>query len=101
MNSNPILSQIEECPLRTTLAIALNNIYKHMKKVLVFKTSVATKRDVRFIRPFIDELVNKSGRWNFDLEDCDNILRIESSFIATYNISKILNHHGYECEVLK
>ena len=72
-----------------------------MIKVLVFKTSITTKRDERFIRPFINDLVNKSGRWNFDLEDCDNILRVESNFIATNNISEMLNAHGYECDVLE
>lgn len=72
-----------------------------MKMVLVFKTSIATKRDVRFVRPFINKVVNKNGRWNFDLEDCDNILRVESELIEHNNISKILNHHGFKCEVLE
>jgi hypothetical protein len=38
---------------------------------------------------------------NFDLEDCDKILRIESEAVNPDEISKHLNHSGYFCEVLE
>ena len=37
---------------------------------------------------------------NFDLEDCDKILRVEGKQICVETIIKILNTHGLECEVL-
>jgi hypothetical protein len=38
---------------------------------------------------------------NFDLDDCDNILRIEGSVFETDEIKLIVNEHGYMCEELE
>jgi hypothetical protein len=40
-------------------------------------------------------------RINFDLEDCDKILRIEGTQICTNTIIKLLNANGVECDVLR
>ena len=37
---------------------------------------------------------------NFDLEDCDNILRIEGSFIPLDGIIELLTSENYYCEIL-
>jgi len=37
---------------------------------------------------------------NFDLEDCDKILRVEGNQICVESIIEILSTHGFECEVL-
>jgi hypothetical protein len=37
---------------------------------------------------------------NFDLEDCDKILRVEGKQICVETIIEILSNHGLECEVL-
>ena len=37
---------------------------------------------------------------NFDLEDCDKILRVEGKQICVESIIEILSTHGLECEVL-
>jgi hypothetical protein len=37
---------------------------------------------------------------NFDLEDCDRILRIEGENILCERIKEVLNEAGYQCEVL-
>ena len=37
---------------------------------------------------------------NFDLEDCDKILRVEGKKICVESIIEILSTHGLECEVL-
>jgi len=38
---------------------------------------------------------------NFDLDDCDNILRIESENVIPENVSSVLISKGFECEVLE
>ena len=38
---------------------------------------------------------------NFDLDDCDNILRIEGSGFETEKIKWIVNENGYMCEELE
>lgn len=43
----------------------------------VFKTSVDTKSKLEFATALLTELL-PHAKWNFDLEDCDNILRIDS-----------------------
>lgn len=37
---------------------------------------------------------------NFDLNDCDNILRIEAEGISSNTIIELVQHHGYYCEEL-
>ena len=37
---------------------------------------------------------------NFDLEDCDKILRVEDKQVCVETIIEILSTHGLECEVL-
>ncbi|CAI2768539.1 hypothetical protein [Flavobacterium collinsii] len=40
------------------------------------------------------------SRINFDLEDCDKILRIHASSISNQRIIELLDSYGYHCEVL-
>ncbi|MEO8533198.1 MAG: hypothetical protein ABI441_05590 [Flavobacterium sp.] len=37
---------------------------------------------------------------NFDLDDCDKILRIHSVSISKKRIIELLNSYGFHCEVL-
>jgi 3-methyladenine DNA glycosylase Tag len=37
---------------------------------------------------------------NFDLEDCDKILRVESDFIENEKIIAFMKRHGHFCETL-
>lgn len=45
--------------------------------IYVFKTSVQTKLELESLTASLNELL-LNAKWNFDLEDCDNILRIDS-----------------------
>lgn len=45
--------------------------------IYVFKTSVDTNSKLEFANILLSERLPNS-LWNFDLEDCDNILRIDS-----------------------
>lgn len=45
--------------------------------IYVFKTSVDSKLKLDLANAVLWELL-PNAVWNFDLEDCDNILRIES-----------------------
>lgn len=71
-----------------------------MKTVLVFKTSVLDNRSVKKLKPVLNKLVTKNGDWNFDLEDCDNILRVETQNLGALTISKLLRKNGFSCEEL-
>ncbi len=71
-----------------------------MKNVLVFKTSVTGKDEVKKLKPLLNRLVNQNGYWNFDLEDCDNILRVETQSLSAPVISSLLQKSGFHCEEL-
>jgi hypothetical protein len=69
--------------------------------VLVFKTSVSANDEVRQLRPLLNKLTRLNGNWNFDLEDCDNILRVETQFLKAENITTTLRNQGFYCEELQ
>ena len=67
--------------------------------VEVFKTYVEQPEHSEML---IDQIINQipNSQINFDLEDCDKILRIEAEDISIRNIIEILNKNGYYAEVL-
>lgn len=67
--------------------------------IYVFKTSVRTKTQVRKLKPYIDKALPNS-QWNFDLQDCDRILRIDSEEQMVSTIIDLLNSHRFYCEEL-
>ena len=70
------------------------------KRVLVFKTSVRQHQQVEKLKPAMNALFGKNEKWNFDLEDCDNILRVESSRLQSQEIRAILLLNGFCCHEL-
>ncbi len=57
-------------------------------EVLVFKTSVTQPAQIKLLRRGLAAL----GRWNFDLEDCDHILRVETWASDGTRIVELLAH---------
>ena len=68
--------------------------------IYVFKTSVKTKSQVKKLQPHINKVV-PNKKWNFDLEDCDKILRIDSEENIVLKITGLLNIHRFHCEELE
>lgn len=67
--------------------------------VEIFKTNITDGLQAGFILQLLKE------QWpqykaNFDLEDCDRILRIESDSVENEKILSLMNLQGYLCEVL-
>ena len=69
------------------------------KMVAVFKTNVL---EVNESKAIIQKLLAHlpDSRINFDLEDCDKILRVEHNIILNNEIILLVNTAGYKCEVL-
>ncbi len=67
--------------------------------VLVFTTSVSAPHQVDSIKPLLSSRPEIED-WNFDLEDCDNILRIVSDELSPRQIEKLLKEAGFACEEL-
>lgn len=68
--------------------------------IYVFKTSVKTKMQAKKLKPHIDKLLS-NAHWNFDLDDCDKILRIDSEENIVIEITGLLNIHQFNCEELE
>ena len=68
--------------------------------IFVFKTSVKTKMQAKKLKLHIDELL-PTAKWNFDLEDIDNILRVDSQENIILKIINLLNIHNHSCEELE
>jgi hypothetical protein len=68
--------------------------------VEIFKTNI-TKDCVaenvlqELLKYFPDSIIN------FDLEDCDKILRVENGLILPETIIKIVHEKGFECDILE
>jgi len=67
--------------------------------VEVFKTNV---NEIETSEQLIQQVLNHypHSRVNFDMEDCDRILRIEADMVVPEKIIEILTANGYLCEVL-
>lgn len=65
----------------------------------VFKTSISTEEDILKIKQALDELL-LPGTWNFDLDDCDNILRVESDTARASLVIRFMQEKHFVCEEL-
>lgn len=70
------------------------------KTVLVFKTSVTSPKEVKQLQPLLNTLIDRDEHWNFDLEDCDHILRVQTQELRAMSIASVLQVQGFSCEEL-
>lgn len=68
--------------------------------IYVLKTSVKTKTQAKRLKPHIDKIA-PDAKWNFDLTDCDKILRVDSDENIVLPIITVLKDHGFNCEELE
>ncbi|MEY4930137.1 MAG: hypothetical protein RI909_861 [Bacteroidota bacterium] len=68
--------------------------------VLVFKTSVESRDHINYLAPLLDSLAGR-GAWNFDLTDCDRILRIVSDQVNPETAMRLINSLGFVCHELE
>ena len=66
----------------------------------VFKTDIKNKTTAKAIIKALKQRFPTSN-FNFDLNDCDKILRIISSQNIESQVVEMLNNQGFICEVLK
>lgn len=68
--------------------------------VEVFKTNINDKTVANKVAADLHQHF-PGGKINFDLDDCDRILRVESENIVPEEITGVLNRKGFLCEVLE
>jgi len=68
--------------------------------ILVFVTNVINKQAVSRVQPLLT--ANPAiEEWNFDLEDCDHILRIVSNDLCARDVESIMQTAGFDCRELE
>ncbi|MDI9872143.1 hypothetical protein [Flectobacillus roseus] len=67
--------------------------------IFVFKTNISNRWQTRRLCKQFEEQLQVSYS-NFDLEDCDKVLRIESSFEVSKQIIQLMQENGFSCEEL-
>jgi hypothetical protein len=65
----------------------------------VFKTNVQKEKDTNYIIAIFKRHF-PLYKVNFDLEDCDKILRVEAAQLEPKNIIDYLNCLGFTCVIL-
>ena len=67
--------------------------------VEVFKTNVTEENEAaRLLSLLINQL--PACIINFDLQDCDNILRVKGDAIPINSIIELVNSNGFDCALL-
>jgi len=69
-------------------------------EILVFKTNLTDVKRISDIESTLDVHPN-IFKWNVDLHDHDNILRIVANNIEGSEVETLLLNAGYYCEELK
>lgn len=69
------------------------------KEISIFRTSVKDHNDIQKIKALLDTIVGKTF-WNFDLEDRDNVLRINAITATNPFLAQEINKLGFECTEL-
>ncbi len=70
-----------------------------MKNIAVFKTNVRFKQEANLIGKML-KIMFKTIDVNFDLEDRDHILRVETIDVNEVQISQTMRELGYNCIAL-
>ena len=71
-----------------------------LDRVEVFKTNVTDSFDAIKLKTILLKEFPHS-KINFDLQDCDKILRIEGSQIPVSRVIQIIKHEGFHCQLLE
>lgn len=68
--------------------------------VEVFKTNVQKKTESKMLHRILSEAF-PMVKINFDLSDCDRVLRVEGEQMETPGIIMLVKKHGFTCEILE
>ena len=67
--------------------------------VEAFKTNVQKKRQSKMLLSILSEAF-PSFKINFDLSDCDRVLRVEGDDMEALRIMLLVKEYGFMCELL-
>jgi len=78
---------------------SITNILNEEKEISIFKTTIDNEVAIQKVKGVLDQVVGNK-EWNFDLEDVDNILRINAATYRNGFLVQEIRKLGFECEEL-
>jgi hypothetical protein len=69
-------------------------------EILVFKTNLTNTNHINEVKPLLN-LHPGIYHWNVDLQDIDNVLRVEAGNVGPAEIESLLVNVGYYCKELE
>jgi len=70
-------------------------------KILIFRTDIKTKKKFKAVKPLFNKHPSISN-WSIDIEDIDNVLRIEATEnLIESDVISLTKNQGFYCETLK
>lgn len=72
-----------------------------MKTILIFRTNVQHRKEAIHALNILYNYLQPDERATIDLEDCDKVLRVESSHVNPQEVIAIMNQSGYDCAELE
>ena len=67
--------------------------------VEAFKTNVQKKAQSKMLLSILSEAF-PLFKINFDLSDCDKVLRVEGDNMEALRIMRLVKEYGFKCEIL-
>ncbi len=67
--------------------------------VEVFKTDIQKKTQIKKLLCILSEAF-PSFKINFDLSDCDKVLRVKGDNVEALRIMILVKEYGFKCEIL-
>ena len=67
--------------------------------VEVFKTNVQKKAQSKMLLSVLSEAF-PSFKINFDLSDCDKVLRVEGDNLEALRVMILVKEYGFKCEII-
>ncbi len=72
---------------------------EHLHNFYLFRTNVNTTSQVDALTPYLNRLVI-SGKWSFDLEDCDLVFCLTCEDVVKHKVVGFLKSKGFALEEL-
>ncbi len=69
-------------------------------EILIFRTDIKSKKKVKAVKSVFNDHAH-IHKWNIDLEDIDNVLRIEAQpELTEEKVIRLVRPHGFYIEAL-
>lgn len=67
--------------------------------ISIYKTSITNKEEISCLEVGLNKIAGIIN-WNFDMEDIDKILRVESTTSKSKEVIHLLRQENFECKEL-